>query len=84
MSTVDLPILKIKQEDGDQALLRYDLTDVEQTLFKEMDDATSKLPESSPLDQYHDVVATAGSKHGLSRRQSIAFWTRATFSMFEQ
>jgi hypothetical protein len=79
----DLPLLRFTRMDGADALLGYKLTAAEQKLFKEMDSTTAKLAEDAPLDAYHDAAAQIGGKYGLTRRQSIAFWTRATFSTFE-
>jgi hypothetical protein len=78
-----LPVLEIRGSDGDDALLKYRLTEVERILFKEMDSATASLPEGAELAEYHRVVPAVGAGHGLSRQQSIAFWTRTTFSIFE-
>jgi hypothetical protein len=83
LTAEQLPLLRFTQKDGEDALLRYKLTEVEQKLFKEMDSATAKLAEDAPLDANHDTVAQIGAKYGLGRSQSIAFWTRATFSIFE-
>jgi hypothetical protein len=80
---MNLPVLDIRRSDGDDALLRHRLTEDERILFKEMDSATASLPEGAELDEYHRVVSAVGAGHGLSRQQSIAFWTRTTFSMFE-
>jgi hypothetical protein len=80
---VDLPILKIRRSQGDDALLFHKRTKDEQTLFKEMDAAAVKLPKKSDLSEYHRVVAEIGSKYGLKPKQSIAFWTRTTLMIFE-
>lgn len=79
----DLPLLRFTRQDGEDALLGYKLTDAEKKLFKEMDAAVVALPADSPLEVHHDAASRVGAKHGLTRSQSIAFWTRATFSMFE-
>lgn len=80
----DLPLLRFTPHDGENALLAYKLTATEQMLFKKMDAATAELAKDSSLSAYHDAVAQVGAIHGLTRSQSVAFWTRATFSMFEQ
>jgi len=78
-----LPILEITRVQGENALLAYKRTEAERRLFQEMDGEAAKLPESASLDEYHDIVAIVGTRHGLTRWQSIAFWTRTAFSIFE-
>jgi hypothetical protein len=80
---MNLPVLEIRRSVGDDALLEHRLTEDERTLFKEMDSATAALPAGTELAEYHRVVSAVGAGHGLGRRQSIAFWTRTTFSTFE-
>ncbi len=80
---MDLPILKISPSAGDDALLHYDLTPDEQKLFDLFDAAAGELPEGADLPEYHSIVAELGQEFGLKPEQSIAFWTRTTFSMFE-
>ena len=80
---MDLPVLGIRRSAGDNALLNHKLTDDEKVLFKEMDSATASLPEDADQSQYHQVVSEIGAKYGLSRQQSVAFWTRTTFMVFE-
>jgi len=77
------PILAIPRSSGDQALLDYKLTTDEKRLFREMDSQTAALSKESDLAVYHEAVEQIGRKHGLDKRQSIAFWTRTTFSFFE-
>ena len=80
---MDLPILKIRRSQGDDALLEHQLTADEQRLFKVFDKATTKLPKGTDLSEYHQTVAGLGEQFGLTPQQCIAFWTRTTFSMFE-
>lgn len=84
VTTSDLPILRFKHAMGDDVLLGYKLTDVERTIFMEMDSATAKLPEETTTEQYHATIIPIGKNHGLTPSQSIAFWTRSTFSIFEE
>lgn len=78
-----LPILNIPPSAGDDALLHYELTPDEQQLFNLFDTAAGELPEDADLPEYHSIVAKLGQEFGLTPEQSIAFWTRTTFSMFE-
>lgn len=77
------PILSIERAAGDDALLGYKLTDEESSLFKKMDAAVVSLGQDIELEACHRAVIAIGKQHGLSEEQSIAFWTRTTFSMFE-
>lgn len=81
--TMDLPILKIKSSNGDEALLHHELTEAELELFDEMDTATDALKAKSPLSSYHRIAIDVGSKHGLTSRESVAFWTRTCLMIFE-
>ena len=83
MTADDLPLLRFTRQDGEDALLRYKLTEAEKKLFMEMDAAVVALPGDAPLELHHDAAVRIGARHGLTRSQSIAFWTRATFSVFE-
>jgi len=83
LKTEDLPLLQFTRGDGEGALLSHKLTDLERAIFMEMNSATLTLPEDSPLEKYHEAVVPIGAKHGLDAKQSIAFWTRSTFSIFE-
>ena len=80
---MDLPILKIKSSDGDEALLHHELTEAELELFDEMDTATDALKAKSPLSSYHQIAVDVGAKHGLTSRESVAFWTRTCLMIFE-
>jgi hypothetical protein len=83
-SNVDrLPVLKIRRTQGDDALLSHKLTADEKRLFKVFDTATAKLPKGTDLSEYHTKVAELGEQFGLTPGQSIAFWTRTTFRIFE-
>jgi hypothetical protein len=78
------PILAIPKSTNSDALLGYKLTDRERSLFKEMDAEAGKLPASANLPAYHEVAIRVGKKYGLSAIQAVAFFTRTTFSEFEQ
>ncbi|MDX6007969.1 hypothetical protein [Cupriavidus necator] len=78
------PILTIPRSDNSDVLLRYKLTAREKTLFKEIDSETAKLSPTAELSEYHDVAIRVSRKYGLSTDQSVAFFTRTTFSEFEQ
>jgi hypothetical protein len=80
---VDLPVLKIKRSAGDDALLAHKLTEEERALFERMDSATSSLSPETDLTEYHRIVSAIGAAHGLTPQQSVAFWTRTTFMVFE-
>ena len=80
---MDLPILKIKSSDGEEALLHHELTEAELELFDEMDTATDALKAKSPLASYHRIAFEVGSKHGLTQLESVAFWTRTCLMVFE-
>ncbi len=79
----DFPILAHRRDAGDDALLDHQLTAKEQALFHEMDEATLSIAEDSELEAYYEIIVPIGARHGLSRPQAIAFWTRATLSTFE-
>jgi len=78
-----LPILEIDRSKSPAALGRHVLTPDEQKVFSLFDSKTAGMPENTPLTEYYDVVAELGKQLGLDREQSIAFWIRTTFSMFE-
>jgi hypothetical protein len=81
--SIRLPILDISPDEGDQALLDYKLTEAESNLFREMDRSTGEVPDAEDLGALHKAAHRVGSRLGLSGRQSVAFWTRATFMTFE-
>ncbi len=78
------PILAIHRPDNSNALFRHKLTAHEKTLFKEIDSETAKLSPTADLSEYHDVAIRVGRRYGLTPDQSVAFFTRTTFSEFEQ
>jgi hypothetical protein len=78
-----LPVLKIRRAEGDEALLRHKLTADEKRVFGVFDKATAKLPKDTDLSDYHRVVVKLGEQFGLTPPESIAFWTRTTFMLFE-
>jgi hypothetical protein len=80
---LELPILEIEREDGEQALLDHHLTDDERHLFTLMDSSTIQIPEDSELEAFHAIVGQIGVDYGLTRAQGIALWTRVTFGLFE-
>jgi hypothetical protein len=80
---VDLPVLEIRRSQGDNALLSHKLTADEQRVIKVFDSATAKLAEDAELSEYHRAVAELGHQFGLTSEQSVAFWTRTTFMLFE-
>lgn len=80
---LELPILSISRALGDAALLAHTLTPDEKRLFLKMDSACVQLPEDTELEGFHVRVVGIGAEAGLSRAQSIALWTRVTFSLFE-
>jgi hypothetical protein len=75
--------LTSRRSEGDDALLNHKLTADEQRVFKVFDSATAKLAKDAEQSEYHQTVAALGKQFGLTEEQSIAFWTRTTFSMFE-
>lgn len=77
------PILSIPRSASADALLKYKLTNEEKKLFKEVDRECAKLPKDAELDAYHKVAVEIGGRYGLTPDQSIAFFTRTTFSAFE-
>jgi hypothetical protein len=77
------PILEIPRSAGDQALLDYKLTPDESKLFREIGEATGKLPEDAPATAYDEVAIDIGKKYGLTPPQAVAFFIRSTFSIFE-
>lgn len=77
------PILAIRRKHGEEALRAHQLTPDEHAMFLAFDSATSSLPENSPIIDYHRAAARVGATHGLSRWESVAFWTRTTFGLFE-
>ena len=85
---ISLPILNFTPLNGQRALINYKFTEIEQKIFREMDHATVNLPETKNPDEdlkkCYEVITPIGAKYGLSQRQSIAFWTRATFRLFEK
>lgn len=77
------PILSIPRSANPQPLLKYKLTEDEKRLFKEIDSETAKLPQDADLSAYHAIAVRIGKRYGLNSRESIAFFTRTTFSEFE-
>ncbi len=80
---MDLPVLKIRHSQGVDALLDHKMTADEQRVFKVFDAATAQIPRGADLSEYHQLVAELGEQFGLTPEQSITFWTRTTFMLFE-
>lgn len=81
--TVGLPVLEYVREDGDQVLLSHEMTYDERTLFQQMDEAVASASDDDDIEADYAIVEAIGSDNGLTRNQSVAFWTRTTFSIFE-
>jgi|GEM_PF-6816641 len=77
------PILAIQRAASSDALLEHELTAAERRLFREIDAATARLPSGATLVDHHRVAVEIGARYGLDARESIAFFTRTTFSEFE-
>jgi hypothetical protein len=78
------PILNYSRDQSSDVLLQHEATDAEKQLFKKMDSAVVALQGDPSLEQCHAVVVPIGRDAGLNAEQSVAFWTRVTFSEFEQ
>jgi len=59
---MDLPIVKIRRSQGDEALLEHKLTPDEQRVFKAFGSAAAKLPKDAALSAYHRTVADLGEQ----------------------
>ena len=59
------------------------MTSQEQEVFSAMDKAVAVADEDAPLDDNLELVIPIGAKFGMDVEQSIAFWVRTTFSLFE-
>lgn len=79
---MNLPILKYNPEQDDDKLLKHEMTSDERHLFREMDAAVSSVP-TDELETIYKVILPLGFKHGLKDNETIAFWTRSTFRLFE-
>ncbi|UCH88584.1 MAG: hypothetical protein JSV49_10055 [Thermoplasmata archaeon] len=79
---MNLPILQYIAEQGDNKLLNHEITTDEKALFRELDAATAAV-DSDQLEAIYEVIVPIGAKYGLSRNETIAFWTRCTFGIFE-
>ena len=77
------PVLLIPRTADPDALLKHKLTADEKRLLKEIDSETAKLPLDADLTAYHAIAILIGKRFGLSSRESVAFFTRTTFSQFE-
>ena len=80
----NFPILDIHPSDGEESLLKHNLTLEEKNLFREIDSLTSRLPEDAPSKEYEKIAIEAGKKSGLTNKESKAFYIRATFRIFEK
>ena len=81
--TIGFPVLDYAREDGDQVLRSHEMTSDERTLFQQMDEAVASANNDDDIEADYAIVEAIGSDNGLTRSQSIAFWTRTTFSIFE-
>jgi len=79
----EFPVLNYTRELGDQILLDHEMTSGERALFQEMDGAVASANNDDDIEADYAIVEAIGADHGLTRSQSIAFWTRTTFSIFE-
>ena len=77
------PILRFSRDQGSDVLLRHEATDAEKQLFKKMDSAVIALKGDADLDRCHEAIIPIGREAGLEEEDSIAFWTRMTFSEYE-
>jgi len=78
--------LDIDPVQGDEQLLEYELTELEQTIMSAMDAATDQVStddDEQDLEACYEAIIPIGAKYGLDEQQSVAFWMRSTFSMFE-
>lgn len=80
---MNLPILDIRRDDGEDALLQHQLTDDERRISSEMCEAVPD-DDSENLQATFLAVAAVGKRHGLTRNQSVSLWTRATFRLFDR
>jgi hypothetical protein len=77
------PILKYSRGQGSDVLLQHEANDAEKQLFTKMDSAVVAIEGDPSLEQCHAIVVPIGRDAGLNAEQSVAFWTRMTFSEFE-
>lgn len=77
------PILKYTRDQSSDVLLKHEATDDEKLLFKKMDSAVVALTGDADIDRCYEVIIPIGREAGLEEEDSIAFWTRMTFSEFE-
>lgn len=77
------PILKYTRDQSSDVLLQHEPTDDEKQLFKKMDSAVVALTGDADIDSCYEVIIPIGREAGLEEEESIAFWTRMTFSEFE-
>lgn len=77
------PVLDCAREDGDQVLLDHEMTSDERVLFQRMDEAVASANNDDDIEADYAIVEAIGADNGLTRRQSIAFWIRTTFRIFE-
>lgn len=78
-----LPILDIDPNQGQEALLNYKMTKQELEIFHKMNEAVAKEPQERSLEEDYALVIPIGASYQLNPKQSIAFWVRSTFSLFE-
>lgn len=82
-----LAILRISPAAGEAALQAHELDAEERLVFEAMDQAVQArcghTDAEAELEANFDCVAAVGRRFGLDRSQSIAFWVRSTFGLFE-
>jgi hypothetical protein len=79
---MNLPILKYIPEHDDDKLLNHEMTSDEKQLFRELDAAATAVSDNE-LKAIYKVILPLGLKHGLDENETIAFWTRSAFRLFE-
>ena len=77
------PILQYSRTHSSDVLAQHAATDKEKQLFQRMDSAVVALQDDPDLDMCYAAIIPIGAEAGLNEEQSIAFWTRMTFSEFE-
>lgn len=77
------PILKYSRDQRSDVLLQHKATAAEKHLFKKMDSAVVALKGDPGLDRCYEVIVPIRREAGLGEKETIAFWTRMTFSEFE-
>lgn len=79
---MNLPILQYKPGQDEDRLVEHQMSQDEETLFAELDEASSEI-DNDDLEVTYEVIVPLGAAHGLTANETIAFWTRSTFRIFE-